>query len=84
MFVDTNKEPEEFHVFNFKKRLDANLDVNLYDTLISVDVPAKRMLGKYGDAFCNFKPINAPTIEVISVPASPIMPFLIYLVDINK
>ncbi len=61
MFVDTNKEPEEMPIFKFTKRLDADLDINLYDTLISVDVPTKRMLGKYGEAFCSFK--NAIAID---------------------
>ena len=54
MYLDTNKEPEEYELFNFDKSFNEDINIEDFDTLISVDVATKRMLGKYGDAFEKF------------------------------
>lgn len=54
MFVDTNKEPEYYELFNFDNSFNEDIKIEEFDTLIAVDVATKRMLGKYGEAFCNF------------------------------
>lgn len=55
MFVDTNKPPEYYELFNFDKTYNEDINVKEFDTLIAVDVATKRMLGKYGNAFEDFK-----------------------------
>lgn len=55
LFLDTNKEPEAYELFNFNKNYNEDINVEEFDTLISVDVATRRLLGKYGDAFINFK-----------------------------
>ena len=44
--------------FNARERgenFTADIDTTQYDTLISVDIATKRLLGKYGDIFENFE-----------------------------
>ena len=55
MFVDTNKSPESYPLFDFDKSFNEDMDVTLFDTLITVDVASKRLLGKYGNSFVDFK-----------------------------
>ena len=55
VYVDTDKDCSEYSVFDFDANFNIDLDVNKYDTLITVDVATKRLLGKYGDAFESFE-----------------------------
>ena len=55
VFVDTDKTADKYPLFNLKENFTADIDTTQYDTLISVDVATKRLLGKYGDVFENFE-----------------------------
>ena len=54
-FIDTDKDCQEYPLFNFNNNFNKDLDTTKYDTLIAVDVATKRMLGKYGDQFALFE-----------------------------
>lgn len=54
VFVDTNKDPQDYEIFDFDKTFNEDIKIEEYDTLIAVDVATKRMLGKYGEVFSNF------------------------------
>ena len=54
MFVDTKKDHSEYPLFDFDETYNDDLIPSDYDLLISVDVPSKRMLGKYANAFSEF------------------------------
>ena len=51
LFVDSDKTPDDFPIFELTEPFNGELNTNEFDTLISTDVATKRMLGKYGDAF---------------------------------
>ena len=55
VYVDSDKDYSEYAMFDFDANYNIDLDVNKYDTLISVDVATKRLLGKYGDTFESFE-----------------------------
>ncbi len=55
VFVDTDKTAEEYPLFAFDNSFNKDIDTTLFDTLITVDVATKRLLGKYGDAFESFE-----------------------------
>lgn len=55
VFVDTEDDCSKFPLFDFDSSFNQDISVSDYDTLISVDVATKRLLGKYGDSFIAFE-----------------------------
>lgn len=53
-FVDTNKTADYYTLFDFDDSFNADINVREFDLLLCVDVAAKRMLGKYYEAFSKF------------------------------
>lgn len=54
MFNDTKTLSPELLYFNLPEDLSVDLNPEDFDTLVSVDLPSKRQLGKYSEVFCKF------------------------------
>ncbi len=54
IYVDDDKDYKEYALFGFDENYNKDIVVGDYDTLITVDVATKRLLGKYADDFVAF------------------------------
>ncbi len=54
MFVDVSKMPQNSDYYGLTEDISDDIDINKYDTLVAVDVPTYKLLGKHCNTFKDF------------------------------